>query len=157
MNGVHYLKALRLLIWATLVLMAFATVFDLRDSDWMSIQSEERFRWISGFALWALILFQWCLSLGRLVYKAKGSKWDDWVEIHQNVAMALPLALLIHSIQFGYGMLAILPLALLFALLFGWYLTTSDSPRKWLTWHVLLSAITLGCSVVHLWRVVFYS
>lgn len=157
MNGVHYLKGLRWLIWVTLLVMAVATFFDWRNADWLRIQSEERFRWISGLALWALILFQWGLSLGRLVYRAKASKWDDWVEIHQNVAMALPLALLIHSIQFGYGMLAILPCSLLLALLFGWHLSTSDSPRKWLTWHVFLSAITLGCSIVHLWRVVFYS
>ena len=83
----------------------------------MDFQQGDAFRNWTGSALLVSILAQWALSIGRLVYQKQGAQWDDWVEVHQALAWAVPLLALVHSLQLGYGLLGFLPLALFASLL----------------------------------------
>ena len=122
----------------------------------MGFQQSEVYRNWTGSLLLVSILAQWALSIGRLIYQKQGAQWNDWVEVHQALAWAVPLLALVHSLQLGYGLLGFLPLALFASLVLGSWVSLKDQGRKWLPYHLIFAAMTLAGSLMHLWRVVYF-
>ena len=136
--------------------MILGTIWtQMTEWEWAFQQRPEVRNWTGGLLL-AAMLMQWTLSIGRIVYRAQGARWDVWVEVHQSMAWLVPMLMLSHSIHLGYGMLAVLPLTLFGAMLAGLWISLKEDGRKWLPYHLVLSAMSLAGSMVHLWRVVCY-
>ena len=143
-------------VWGCLVALLIGTVLSKFGAIDMDFQQDEAFRNWTGSVLLVSILAQWALSLGRLIYQRQGAQWDDWVEVHQALAWAVPLLALVHSVQLGYGLLGLLPLALFASLVFGSWVSLKEEGRKWLPYHLIFAAVTLAGSLIHLWRVVYF-
>lgn len=110
----------------------------------------------SGLFATSLILAQWALTLGRMVFQTTGTRWQRWVNVHKWLGLFLPLALLAHALTLGYGLLAILPLTLLGATWLGAGLGASPNPKS-LRMHIILSAMTLAMMFVHIYVTTFYN
>ena len=143
-------------VYVCLGILAGATVLDQLEVWQWQVQQEDVFRNWTGALLFAALLGQWCLSIGRLVYQRQGARWDAWVEVHQALAWSVPFLALLHSLHLGYGLLGALPLVLFTATVFGLWISLRKNGRRWLPYHLVFSALTLAGSLVHLWRVVFY-
>ena len=144
------------LTWGAFTLLVLGTILNWSESEWLAVQQTELFRNVSGVVLFGLMLSQWGLSVGRLVYRASGPRWERWVSVHQLVALTLPIALCVHSLALGYGLLAVLPVLFLTALVLGLRLVGETVMKPWLPMHLVFSGLTLGATLVHIWRVVFY-
>lgn len=127
-------------------------VFDTTPALWQHPQWKI---WTGLFAS-GLILAQWSLTLGRMVFQATGTRWLRWVTVHKWLGLLLPVALLAHALTLGYGLLAVLPLTLLAA---GWLGTgLGEQPSlQALRWHIILSAMTLAMMIVHIYVTTFYN
>lgn len=144
------------LVWACFGITLLGTILtQISGWEWPLQQRPEVRNWTGGLLL-AALLAQWTLSIGRIVYKAQGARWDVWVEVHQWLAWLVPMSMLSHSLHLGYGMLAVLPLTMFGAMLAGLWVSLKADGRKWLPYHLVLSAMSLAGSLVHLWRVVCY-
>lgn len=110
----------------------------------------------TGLFTTALILAQWSLTLGRMVFQATGSRWLRRVAVHKWLGLLLPVALLAHALTLGYGLLIVLPLAMLGAGWLGAGLGEKPNPQA-LRWHVILSAMTLAMMLVHIYVTTFYN
>lgn len=143
-------------VWACLGIVILGTVWtQISGWEWDVQQRPEVRNWTGAFLLLAL-LAQWALSIGRIVYQAQGARWDSWVVVHQSLAWLVPFLMLSHFLHLGYGMLALLPLTMFGAMIAGLWVSLKADGRKWLPYHLVLSAISLAGSLVHLWRVVCY-
>ena len=138
------------------MIMVSAAVLKMPDWELLSFQRDPLYRNWSGGIVLAMILFQWGLTLGRAVFRRKGGAWNRWVDWHLRIAVVLPVAVLAHSIAIGFGLLAMLPLALLSASYFGTRLDGAHEMDRFLRYHVILSALTLAMSLVHLHTVVWF-
>jgi hypothetical protein len=143
-------------VWVCLMSLLIGTALSQFGLIDMGFQQGEVYRNWTGSLLLVSILAQWALSIGRLIYQKQGAKWDDWVEVHQSLAWAVPLLALIHSLQLGYGLLGFLPLALFASLVFGSWVSLKEQGRKWLPYHLIFAAMTLAGSLMHIWRVVYF-
>jgi hypothetical protein len=148
--------ALSIGIVGSFLLIVFATLLGWDDLTFFDFQHIAWFRNLSGSLLFLLLLLQWALSIGRLIYRETGARWQRWVAFHQTVALGLPVALCIHSIALGYGLLAVLPLILLVSMAFGVKLMGQSAIKPWLPLHLVFSALTMGATLVHLWRVICF-
>lgn len=142
-------RTTRYIIWCTTAVMLLATAAGAAEFDAFSFQRGRDFRNISGLLVMGVIAFQWCLTLGRVVFQRSGSRWERWVRWHLRSAIALPLLVLLHSVALGWGLLALLPLVLLAAGHFGTSLEGEEKLKKNLPYHIALSALTLVLAVVH--------
>lgn len=143
-------------VWVCLMSLLIGTVLSQFGLIDMGFQQSEVYRNWTGSLLMVSILAQWALSIGRLIYQKQGAQWNDWVEVHQALAWAVPLLALVHSLQLGYGLLGFLPLALFASLVLGSWVSLKDQGRKWLPYHLIFAAMTLAGSLMHLWRVVYF-
>ena len=143
-------------IWVCLMTLLIGTVLSQFGVIDMGFQQGEVYRNWTGSLLLVSILAQWALSIGRLIYQKQGAQWDDWVEVHQALAWAVPLLALIHSLQLGYGLLGFLPLSLFASLVFGSWVSLKEQGRKWLPYHLIFAAMTLAGSLMHLCRVIYF-
>ncbi len=143
-------------VWVCLMSLLIGTVLSQFGLIDMGFQQSEVYRNWTGSLLLVSILAQWALSIGRLIYQKQGAQWNDWVEVHQALAWAVPLLALVHSLQLGYGLLGFLPLALFASLVLGSWVSLKDQGRKWLPYHLIFAAMTLAGSLMHLWRVVYF-
>ena len=95
--------------------------------------------------------FHWALDLpkaGSAVGRLGGGT--------PSIGLGVPLLALVHSLQLGYGLLGLLPLALFASLVFGSWVSLKEGGRKWLPYHLIFAAVTLAGSLMHLWRVVYF-
>lgn len=150
-------KAIRLLAWFTALIMGVAWLVGAEYWPEFAFQSDRNYRNISGLVLMGIILFQWSLTLGRTVFQRTGSQWGGWIDWHLKSALILPPAILAHSITYGWGLLALLPLVLLGSAHFGSLLQGEAAIRKNLKYHIGLSAITLALAVVHAVTVLIFN
>jgi len=125
--------------------------------SWFPCTQELTWKITTGLTAAVVVGGQWALTLGRIVFQAKGVQWTKWVRVHRTLGLVLPLVVVAHAQSLGYGLLAILPLSL-FAT--GW---TGTQLRKNVSevdgvirWHIFLSAITLGSLATHVYMVTFY-
>ena len=150
-------KASRYLTWMAAIAMALGWYCGWDQLDAFRFQSDRTFRNISGLAVAGIILFQWGLTLGRTVFQRNGSQWGGWINWHLRSAIVMPLAVLVHSISLGWGLLALLPITLLATAHFGSLLEGEAAIRKHLKYHIALSAVTLALTVVHAWTVLVFN
>ena len=73
------------------------------------------------------------------------------------IALILPFAVLAHSVQLGWGMLGVLPLTLLVSGHFGTLLEGENLTKRYLPFHIILSALTMAMALVHACSVVMYN
>jgi len=149
--------ASRYLIWCVATLMLVAWFLNWDQLEALAFQRDRTFRNISGIAVMTLILFQWTLTLGRTVFQKSGSQWGNWIDWHLRISLLLPLAVLVHSIAIGWGLLALLPLALLASGHFGSMLEGEANIRKNLPYHIGLSVATLVMALAHAATVLMFN
>ena len=149
--------ASRYLVWCVAALMLVAWLLNCDQLEAFAFQRERKFRNISGIAVMTLILFQWSLTLGRTVFQKSGSQWGKWIDWHLRISLLLPLAVLVHSIAIGWGLLALLPLALLASGHFGSMLEGEENIRKHLPYHIGLSVATLVMALAHVSTVLMFN
>lgn len=137
------------IVWATALVMLTSWALGLNELEALAFQKDRTYRNISGLACMGVILFQWSLTLGRVVFQRSGSQWGKWIDWHLRSALILPILVLVHSISLGWGLLAVLPLTLLAAGHFGSLLEGEHSISKNLPYHIGLSVLTLLLTVVH--------
>ena len=150
-------RAVRYLSWAMALWLCLAWLMDLAELDALAFQQGRIFRNVTGVVVLGLVLFQWTLTLGRTVFQKAGSAWTQWVDWHLRIALILPLALVAHSVQLGWGLLAVLPLTLLAASHFGSLLEGQEKTNRYLIHHIVLSALTLSMALVHACSVIWYN
>jgi len=150
-------KAARYLSWLTAIIMFVAWLGGADDLEAFAFQQDRDFRNVSGLVVMGIILFQWGLTLGRTVFQRTGSQWGSWINWHLRSAIVLPLAVMVHSIALGWGLLALLPLCLLAAAHFGSLLEGDVALRHHLKYHIALSAATLALALVHAWTVLVFN
>lgn len=141
---------------AVLVIMILGSCVGWNHWDIMRFQQEDSFQVGSGIVIMAMVLFQWGLTLGRVIFQKTGSDWGRWIDWHLRIALVLPLALLLHSSRLGWGLLGVLPLALLGASWFGSFMQGHARIRQFLPYHIGLSALTLALALVHTYSVLMY-
>lgn len=149
--------AARYLSWLVALIMAAAWAGGVNEIEAFAFQKDRTFRNISGLVVMGIILFQWGLTLGRTVFQRTGSQWGSWIDWHLRSAIVLPVAVLVHSIALGWGLLALLPLSLLAAAHFGSLLHGNNALRQHLKYHIGLSALTLALALVHAYTVLVFN
>ena len=116
-------------------------------------------RW-SGLAVFLLIVFQWVLTLTRVVkslrkYSIKLTLWHKWIGAFS------PILFYVHVMEFGYEYLALLSYLFFANMLLGVInLDTIKSKKNWVfqSWmitHVTFSVVITFLTVFHV-GVVFY-
>ena len=154
--GMNRLIWIQRFTWFAVILVGTCTVFQVSHLDILTFQRGAVYRNISGSVLLLLMLLQWTLSIGRMVYRSTGAQWERWVDFHHLIALWLPVAAIAHFVGLGYGLLAALPVFLFVSLVSGLMLSSEASRQRWLPYHLIFSALTLGSSFIHLWRVIAF-
>jgi hypothetical protein len=149
--AIRYIGAL-VVIW-----FGLAWHFDAALWSVFEFQLNPRYRNWSGAIVMAMLVFQWGLTLGRSIFQKSGSQWGRWIDWHLRIALILPFAVLAHSVQLGWGMLGVLPLALLASGHFGTLLEGENLTKKYLPFHIILAALTMAMALVHAYSVVMYN
>jgi len=116
-------------------------------------------RW-SGLAVFLLIVFQWVLTVARVVNRFK--KYAiTLADVHKWIGACSPILFYIHVMEFGYGYLALLSYLFFANMLLGTVnLDIIKSKKNWVfqSWmitHVTFSIIITFIAVFHI-GVVFY-
>lgn len=123
-------------------------------------QQDEMFKRWTGLGLFVFILFQWILTLSRLVKKF--DKFSLWLkQFHNQLGAISPLFLYLHSMKLGYGYLMILSSIFLSNMLIGTInLDVIKSSNKWVfnSWMIVHVGFSIGISLLMLYHigVVFY-
>ena len=146
----------RYLTWMAAGILIASTAMGAEDWDLLSFQMDNAYRVASGILIMSLILFQWGLTLGRVIFQRTGSQWGRWIDWHLRSAILLPLALLAHSLTLGWGLLGALPLMLLGAAHFGSLMNGHEKIKEYLPYHVGLSALTLALALIHIYMVLMF-
>ena len=134
----------RYLTWIAAFILVSGSILGLDDWELLEFQSQDAYQVTTGIVIMVLVLFQWGLTLGRVIFQRTGSQWGRWIDWHLRSAVLLPFALLAHSLTLGWGILAALPLSLLGAAHFGSLMNGHDKIKEYLPYHVGLSALTLA-------------
>ena len=126
------------------------------------LQGNQNFKRWSGLVLILLIIIQWSLSLGRIVYEIKDQTKLRIVNFHKWIGALAPVLFYLHSIKPGYGILFFLT-TIFFLDLIGGYLnyihyfkSISRYYFLWLLFHILLSVVVLIVALLHIWIVFSY-
>lgn len=150
-------KAVRYISWAAALWLCLAWLLHADELPEFQFQKGRTFRNVTGIIVLGMLFFQWGLTLGRTVFQRSGSEWSQWVNWHLRIALVLPFAVIGHSIQLGWGILALLPLTLLASSHFGTLLEGNQKTQQYLIYHIILSALTMAMALVHAYTVVFYN
>jgi sulfoxide reductase heme-binding subunit YedZ len=129
--------------------------------DWLyNLQQDEMFKRWSGLGLSLFIAFQWSLTLCRIIKKFKKYAFKI-TNFHKWIGAISPLLFYLHSMELGYGYLALLSYVFLTNTLIGYFnLDVIKSTHKtlfkgWMIVHVVYSIIITLLMVFHI-GVVFY-
>lgn len=146
----------RYLTWIAAFILVSGSILGLDDWELLEFQSQDAYQVTTGIVIMVLVLFQWGLTLGRVIFQRTGSQWGRWIDWHLRSAVLLPFALLAHSLTLGWGILAALPLSLLGAAHFGSLMNGHDKIKEYLPYHVGLSALTLALALIHAYTVLIF-
>lgn len=146
------------LILLFLFIIQFA--LDLKWKWLYDLQQDEMFKRWSGFGLGMFILFQWLLTFSRVVSRFRKYSFKI-TNLHKWIGAISPLLFYIHSMELGYGYLALLAYIFLVNTVIGYFnldviKSTSDTLFKgWMITHVAFSIIVTILMIFHI-GVVFY-
>lgn len=143
------------------ILFVLQDIIPLKIAFIESLQEDQMYRRWSGLFLSLFILFQWSLSLVRVV-----PKWEDrslsYYTIHTWLGAFTPLFFYVHSTKLGYQFLFLLSLTFLVNFLLGMFnLDVLKSKKQWyfqgwMITHVALSIFISLLTVYHIWIVFYY-
>lgn len=145
-----------------LISLFFIQFFLKLNWDWLfELQHGEMYKRWTGLILAVFILFQWLLSLTRVVkrWRVYNMKMQN---LHQWVGALSPLFFYIHSINLGYGYLLLLSYIFLANTLLGYInldviKNNSDLVFKgWMILHVALSILITFLMFFHIIIVFYY-
>ncbi len=149
-------------IGATLfTLFVLQDVFGVRWSALQEWQSEQDYRRWSGLGVFLVILFQWSLSLVRVVPRWQG-KSIVFNTIHHWLGALSPLLFYLHSVQLGFAYLFLLSLTFFGNFLLGMFnLNVLKSKsivvyQGWMIAHVAFSFFISFITLYHIWVVFYY-
>ena len=147
-----------------LVLFAGYVLQEVLDLRWEMLhgwQDDQMYRRWSGLGLSVVILFQWLLSLVRIV-----PKWEElsftFKNIHNWLGAFTPLLFYAHSMELGFAYLFLLSITFFGNFLLGLFnldLLNSQSPvvfKGWMILHVGFSFFVTFVTVYHVWVVFYY-
>jgi len=136
-------------------------IFELRWVYLESLQEEQMYRRWSGLGLSMIILFQWSLSIVRVV-----PKWEElsytFKNIHNWLGAFTPLLFYIHSIHLGFAYLFVLSITFFGNFILGMFnldLLKSKSQivfQGWMILHVAFSFFISLITIYHVWVVFYY-
>ncbi|TGV01455.1 hypothetical protein EM932_15280 [Flavivirga rizhaonensis] len=143
-------------------LSAFFLQFFLKLKwNWLfELQQQEMYKRWSGMVLALFIVFQWVLTLTRIIKKLRKHA-ISMQTIHKWLGAISPLVFYIHSMSLGYGYLLLLSYIFFSNTLLGYFnldviKNNSDLLFKgWMIAHVALSIIVTIMMVFHI-TIVFY-
>jgi hypothetical protein len=150
-------------ITGLILLSAFFLQFFLKlEWSWLlELQQQEMYKRWSGLVLALFIVFQWVLTLTRVVKKFRKYAMSMQT-IHKWLGAVSPLFFYVHSMTLGYGYLVLLSYIFFSNTLLG-YLNldviknNSDTLFKgWMIAHVALSIIVSVMMVFHITMVFYY-
>ena len=129
----------------------------------LALQGDSTFRHWSGLVLYLTIISQWVLPIVRGVYDLTGKGLAKIVRIHYWLGIFSPLVFYMHSARPDYGLL--LGLTVLFFLNFlSGFLINSRFFASYLNHqsmviplHIILSAVILALSSLHVWYVFYFN
>ncbi|MCB0648721.1 MAG: hypothetical protein KDC49_18755 [Saprospiraceae bacterium] len=131
------------------------------DLPYLSVwQAKESYKRWSGLALFAIILFQWWLTIEQVIIKKK--KKEKSVALHRWVGVLSPVAFLVHSSNPSFGFLLLLSVLFYLNLALGILhipITKKLSAGIYSIWymgHMVLSCLITGLSIFHIWLVFYY-
>ncbi|GAA3590763.1 hypothetical protein Q4Q39_15550 [Flavivirga amylovorans] len=143
-------------------LSAFFLQFFLK-LEWnglLELQQQEMYKRWSGLVLALFIVFQWILTLTRIIKRLRKYAMSMQT-IHKWLGAISPLVFYIHSMSLGYGYLLLLSYVFFSNTLLGYFnldviKNNSDLLFKgWMIVHVALSIIVTIMMVFHI-TIVFY-
>lgn len=147
------------LIFLCVYLLQF--FFNLEWSWLLQLQQEEMFKRWSGLLLAVFIVFQWALSLVRVIKNLR--KYNTLIQnIHKWLGAFSPLFFYIHSVNLGYGYLLMLSCVFFLNALLGYInldviKNNGDALFKgWMISHVALSLIITILMLFHITMVFYY-
>lgn len=129
--------------------------------EWMyNLQLNQGYKRWSGVFVMTFILFQWLLTLTRIIPKLR-KRSILFTSLHKKIGALSPLFFYIHAMEFGYGYLLILSIIFFTNMILGTVnLDLIKSHKNWIfqSWmiiHVALSVIITFMMFFHV-GVVFY-
>ena len=145
-----------------LLALFFIQFFFNLEWEWLyKLQQEQMYKRWSGLALASFIVFQWLLTLTRIIKKLRKHAMSMLV-IHKWLGALSPLFFYIHSTALGYGYLLLLSYIFFSNTLLGYFnldviKKNSDFIFKgWMITHVLLSVLVTVLLVFHVTMVFYY-
>lgn len=147
-----------------LILFALFVLQDALDLRWealQTLQEEQMYRRWSGLGLFTIILFQWSLSLVRVIPKLS-DKSIIFHSIHNWLGAFTPLLFYIHSMELGFAYLFMLSVTFFGNFLLGMFNLDVLRSRSqivfqgWMILHVAFSFFVSFVTVYHIWIVFYY-
>ncbi len=142
----------------------FFLLQDLLELKWMyleQLQDDQMYRRWSGLGLFTIILFQWSLSLVRVI-----PRWEEksftFYAIHNWLGALTPLLFYVHSTQLGFAYLFVLSITFFGNFLLGMFnleLLKAKSKiifQGWMILHVAMSFFISFITLYHIWVVFYY-
>ncbi len=149
------------IVGLVLLCVFFLQFFLKLEWHWLfELQQQEMYKRWSGLALALFIVFQWILTLTRVIKKFRKHAMTMQT-IHKWLGAICPLFFYIHSMSLGYGYLLLLSYIFFTNTLLGYFnldviKNKSDLLFKgWMIAHVALSIIVTIMMVFHI-TIVFY-
>ncbi|MCY3773184.1 MAG: hypothetical protein OXG98_14360 [Gemmatimonadetes bacterium] len=131
---------------------------DLRWKWLAQLQTIDEFKYVTGLCLLSYVGWQWWLFYARL----KRRNLRSLLSWHQRTGAAAPLFFYIHSVETGFGYLAVLSWIFLGNLLvgvaspLGIRINNRYYTASWGTLHVTLAAVTTILALFHAYIAVYY-
>ena len=129
--------------------------------EWLEqLQQDEMYKRWSGLGLGLLILFQWVLTLTRVIKKFR-TQANKMALIHKWIGALSPLVFFIHSTSMGYGYLLLLSYVFFSNALLGYLnLDVIKNNSDWLFkgWMIMHVALSITITIVMFFHIgmVFY-
>ena len=152
-----------LLRWrlAGVVLVLAYVIQDLAGLRWTwlaQLQTGDIYKYATGSCLLTYVGWQWYLFLARL----RGVRIRRLAALHQRGGVLAPVLFYAHSVQIGYGYLAVLSWILLANIVVGAVSPADTRIRSksytalWIATHVLLAVLTVVLGLFHAYIAVYY-
>ena len=146
---------------ASIVLLCLYLIQDAADLRWewlYQLQTVDAYKYATGTSLLTYIGWQWCLFLGRL----KGGNRLRLMAFHQRSAVLVPLLFYAHSVQIGYGYLAVLSWVFLGNMVVGVAspvgirIHSRSYMASWGAIHVALAVVAVALGIYHAYVALYY-
>ena len=129
----------------------------------LNFQTDSTYRHWSGLLLFLTLICQWLLPIFRSIYNLTGAGLTNLVSFHNWLGILSPLVFFLHSARPDYGLLLVLSVLFFLNFLFGIFMNSHFLEKCFeyqnlvIAGHILLSAVILAFSSLHVWIVFYYN